>query len=173
MSFLILISSLALLSYLPQWHWGPRNNWRMPLRHGAAFGFLYTGLDHFISLENRYLPMMPDYLSAYGSELIMLSGSLEIAAALALLLPDRWLHIIGLPWLRSAAGVGLTLLLSVMVIANGHVAASQQSVEGLPWGAQYYLWRPFFQPLIILWVLVASEAIWPMQDYPQTTKPLS
>ena len=56
MSFLILMSVMAALSYIPQWIWGPRTDWRMALRHGMAGGFMYTGIDHFIQADTRYQP---------------------------------------------------------------------------------------------------------------------
>ena len=58
------------------------------------------------------------------------------------------------------------MLLSVMVvanvyIANAHVAEAGTIVAGLPTDPLYLATRPFFQPFILLWALVASEAIMP------------
>ena len=61
--------------------------WRSVLRYGMAGAFLFTGFDHFLSLETRYLPMIPPYLGPFGRELVIASGVAELAGALGLLLP--------------------------------------------------------------------------------------
>lgn len=161
MFFLALMVALSLLSFLPQVFWGLRHDWRMPLRHGMAGAFLFTGIDHFVSLETRYLPMVPPYLADLARELVLVSGLAEIAGALGLLVPLHLWRRIGLPNLRPVAGLGLALLLSVMVLANAHVAEAGLQVSGLPAGQGYAAIRPLLQPLIILWALVCSEAVFP------------
>ena len=161
MAFVGMMAVAALLSYLPQWVWGDRRDWRMPLRHGMAAAFLFAGIDHLLHLETRYLPMIPPYLSAYGRDLVVASGIMELLGAVALLLPGRWRRHWRAAWLRPAAGLALALLLSVMVLANAHMATTQASVDGLPFGPLYYTLRPFLQPFIILWALVCSEAVLP------------
>lgn len=158
---LALMAAIGLVAYVPQYVWGPRRDWRMPMRHGMAAVFLYTGVDHFLSLESRYLPMIPPYLADVDVELVLVSGALELAGAVGLLLPLAAWRRLGLPSLRAAAGVGLAMLLSVMVVANGHVATVGGTVPGLPDSPLYYATRPFFQPLILLWTLVCSGAVWP------------
>ena len=165
MIFIGMMVVAALLSYLPQLVWGNGGDWRMPLRHGMAAAFLFTGIDHLINLDVRYLPMIPPYLSSYGRELVIASGIMEIVGAFALLLPSRWLNPRRLAWLRPTAGVALAMLLSVMVLANAHVASASASVDGMPFGHLYYTLRPLFQPFIILWALVCSEAIFSPRPY--------
>ncbi len=167
MSFLLMMAAFAALAYLPQALFGQtqqvRRDWRMALRHGAGAAFVFTGVDHFVALDTRYLPMIPPYLATNGALLVQVSGALELLGGVALLLPLRAWQALRLPDLRPLAGLGLAMLLSVMVIANGHVAATGSTVERLPFGTGYYVWRPFLQPLILAWVLLASGALrWPL-----------
>lgn len=87
------------------------------------------------------------------------TGAAELAGALGLLLSPRLYRGLGLPNLRRAAGIGLALLLSVVVVANVHVALSGASVDGLPFGAWYYRLRPFLQPVIVLRAPYAAGVI--------------
>lgn len=50
-------------------------------------------------------------------------------------------------------------MLSIVVMANVHVALEGATVDGLPFGAWYYWLRPFLQPLIVLWALYAAGVI--------------
>ncbi|MEQ9639476.1 MAG: DoxX family protein [Alphaproteobacteria bacterium] len=161
MLMIALMAAIGLVAYLPQFVWGPRRDWRMPMRHGMAAVFLYTGSDHFLSLHERYVPMIPPYLADWAVELVLISGALELAGALGLLLPLVVWRRLGWPNLRPVAGVGLAMLLSVMVIANSHVAAAGGSIPGLPDSTLYYATRPLFQPFIVLWALVCSGAVMP------------
>lgn len=159
MLMIALMAGIGLVAYVPQFVWGPRRDWRMAMRHGMAGAFLFIGGDHFLSLESRYVPMMPPYLADWARQLVLLSGALELAGGLGLLLPLVAWRRLGLPNLRPVAGVGLAMLLSVMVVANGHVAETGGTVPGLPGSPLYYATRPFFQPFILLWALVCSEAV--------------
>ncbi|WP_440957729.1 hypothetical protein ACFELO_10555 [Oceanicaulis sp. LC35] len=161
MKFLFLMSVIALIAYIPQWIWEDRRNWRLALRRGMGGGFVYTGIDHFANGAARYQPMIPDYLAPYDFHLVEITGGLELLAGIALLLPTLVYRRLGLPDLRPLAGVGLAMMLSVMVIANAHVAETGGAVAGLGGDAAYYALRPLFQPFIVLWALVASEAVWP------------
>ncbi|WP_019959835.1 DoxX family protein [Woodsholea maritima] len=159
MSFLILMSVIALISYIPQAIWGDKRDWRMALRQGMGGGFLYTGIDHFLRGAQRYQPMIPDYLAPYDYGLVAMSGGLELAGAIGLLMPLAGWRLAKLPNLRPVAGVGLAMLLSVMVIANAHIAETQAQVAGMNFGDAYFALRPLFQPFIVLWALIASEAV--------------
>lgn len=169
MFFLGLMATLSALAWLAQLPRSRRSNWRTPLRHGMAAAFMITGIDHFISLESRYLPMIPPYLEAMGRELVIASGIAEIAGGIGLLIPLGVWARFGLPNLRPVAGLGLALLLSVMVLANAHVAEAGLQVEGLAAGREYASFRPLLQPLMILWALVCSEAVFP--SAPESGRP--
>ncbi|USA39868.1 DoxX family protein [Pelagerythrobacter marinus] len=143
--------------------------WRSVMRYGMAGAFLFTGFDHFLSLETRYLPMIPPYLGPFGRELVIASGVAELAGAIGLLLPRAAWSRLRLPDMRPVAGVGLALLLSVTVLANAHVAEAGLEVQGLSAGQTYAAIRPLLQPIFILWALVCSEAIFPPRRSARTS----
>jgi uncharacterized membrane protein len=163
MSFLILISvPTGLLLLLARWF-----TWNLSLRDamriGMAFGFLFTGTDHFLSAHTRYVPMMPSFLAPWALELVYFTGAAEILGAIGLLMPLRLYHRLGIPPLRRAAGVALAVMLVCVVIANINVAMTGQTVQGLDFGAWYFWIRPAFQPVFVLWALYCSGVI----DAPQ------
>ncbi len=164
MFFILLMVAISAIAYVPQLLLGHRTNWRSALRHGMGGAFLFTGVDHFVGLETRYLPMMPPYLAEWGTELVLVSGTLELAGAIGLLMPLAGWRFLRLPNLRPVAGVGLAMLLSVMVIANGHVAEVGAEVNGLSFGSGYSAIRPLLQPFIVLWALLCSEAVFAPRD---------
>lgn len=159
MSFLLLMSFISVLSALVTTLAGRGWTLRSAMRHGMAGGFLYTGVDHFLSGTSRYLPMMPEWFGSLSLPLVWFTGAAELVGAVALLTPLVLWRRLGLPDLHRWAGVGLALLLSVMVIANINVALKGGGVAGLEFGAWYFWLRPFLQPLIIAWALYASGVI--------------
>lgn len=158
MEVLILMLVVSGIAYLPQRIFGDRTDYRMALRHGMAGGFLFTGIDHFLTPE-RYLPLMPAFLSAYTLEINTISGIAELAGAIGLVVPLAVYRRLGLPNLRRWAGIGLALLLAVIVIGNINVALQGTQVQGIPFGRWYYVLRPFLQPIFIIWALYAAGVI--------------
>ena len=150
----------SLIAYIPQYFLGDRKNYRTALRRGMAGGFTFTGIDHFLSAETRYVPMLPDFLDIYALELVYFVGIAELLGALGLILPLTIYKRLNLPNLRRWAGIGLSTMLVFIAIANIKVAMKGTSVEGLEFGAWYYWLRPFLQPIIILWALYVSGIIW-------------
>jgi uncharacterized membrane protein len=130
----------------------------MALRHGMAGGFIFTGLDHFLTPE-RYVPLIPAFLSAYAPELNYISGIAELAGAIGLVVPLVVYRRLGLPNLRRWAGIGLALFLAAIVIGNINVALQGTQVQGLPLGRWYYWLRPFLQPVFIIWALYVGGII--------------
>lgn len=159
MSFLALIGTPTLLIALWQrWQRG-RVHWADAMRWGMGLGFLFTGTDHFVNAMDRYVPMIPPQLGAYALQWVWVTGVAELLGALGLLLPLKGWAALGLPNLRPAAGIGLSLLLVCVVWANVHVAVQGQSVKGLEFGPLYYWIRPLFQPVFVVWALYASGVI--------------
>jgi uncharacterized membrane protein len=159
MSVLLLMASIAALVWLFSAVFRRATDRRTAMRFGTAGAFLFTGVDHFLSSETRYLPMMPEFFGDLRLPLIWFTGVAEIAGALALLLPLRVDEALKLPNLRRWAGLSLSVMLGFLVIANVHVALQGGGVEGLAFGAWYFWLRPLLQPLIILWVLYAAGVI--------------
>lgn len=160
MSFLFLMGLFSALSWLVSRALRRKMDLRNAMRFGAASAFVFTGVDHFISGEIRYLPMMPPLFGDLRLPLIWFIGAAEIAGAIGLIVPSALSIRLHMPGLRCTAGIALSVLLAYVVIANIHVAISGGSVNGLDFGAWYFWMRPFLQPFIILWVLYASNVIW-------------
>jgi len=158
MEVLILMLVLSSIAYIPQRIFGDRTDYRMALRHGMAGGFIFTGLDHFLTPE-RYVPLIPAFLSGYAPELNEISGIAELAGAIGLVVPLVVYRRLGLPNLRRWAGLALALFLAAIVIGNINVALQGAQVHGLPFGRWYYWLRPFLQPVFIVWALYAGGII--------------
>ena len=164
MTFLLFILVLSALAYLPQFLLGRRQDYRMAMRHGMAGGFIFTGIDHFVSTHGRYIPMIPDFLSVYSLQLVYFTGVAELAGAVGLIIPLAIYRRLGLPNLRKWAGTGLALMLVFLVIANIDVALKGSAVQGLEFDRWYYWLRPFFQPVFIIWALFVSGVIWNREE---------
>jgi uncharacterized membrane protein len=158
MEVLIVMLVMSGIAYIPQRIFGDRTDYRMALRHGMAGGFIFTGLDHFLTPE-RYVPLIPTFLSAYVQELNVISGIAELAGALGLVVPLVVYRRLGLPNLRRWAGLGLALFLAAIVIGNINVALQGTQVPGIPLGRWYYWLRPFLQPSFIIWALYVGGII--------------
>ena len=163
MEVLILMLVVSAIAYIPQRIFGDRTDYRMALRHGMAGGFIFTGLDHFLTPE-RYVPLIPAFLSPYAPELLSISGIAELAGAIGLVVPLAIYRRLGLPNLRRWAGLGLALFLAVIVIGNINVAFHGTQIQGIPFGRWYYWLRPFLQPLFIVWALYAGGSIGGRKD---------
>jgi uncharacterized membrane protein len=158
MEVLILMLVVSGIAYIPQRIFGDRTDYRMALRHGMAGGFIFTGLDHFL-IPERYVPLIPTFLSAYAQELNYISGIAELAGAIGLIVPLAVYRRLGLPNLRRWAGIGLALFLAAIVIGNINVALQGTQVQEIPLGRWYYWLRPFLQPIFIIWALYAAGII--------------
>lgn len=86
-------------------------SWPVALRGGLAAMFLLTGVAHFVGMRAELISMVPPALPA-PELLVTVTGVLELAGAVGLLLPRT------VPW---AAG-GLTALLVAMFPANVYAA---------------------------------------------------
>ena len=110
---------------------------------GLSVFFIVAGVNHFRDPE-FYLAMMPPALPAHGF-LVALSGVLEIAGGVAVLVPR----------LRAMAGWGLVLVLMGMFPANIHMALNAELFADVP---EAVLWgRLPFQIVFIAWALWATR----------------
>lgn len=158
MSFLLLMAVAASIAWLTTAALRRPVSPREAMRIGAAAAFLFTGSDHFLSSQTRYLPMMPAFFGSLALPLVWITGVAEICGAIGLLVPLRVYQRLGLPNLRHAVGIALGVMLAFLVIANVNVALKGGGVSGLAFGDWYFWLRPLFQPFIIAWVLYASGA---------------
>jgi uncharacterized membrane protein len=95
--------------------------WPVAVRGGLAAMFTLTGVVHFVGMRQRLVEMVPPALPN-PELLVTITGVLELAGAVGLLLPRtaRW-----------AAG-GLTVLLVAMFPANVHAALEGTDTPLLP-----------------------------------------
>ncbi|PZO08952.1 MAG: hypothetical protein DCF27_06875 [Lysobacteraceae bacterium] len=159
MSFLLLMAAVAAMGRLVSFVLRRPMTLRDAMRVGAAGAFLFTGVDHFINVDTRYLPMMPAFFGGLARPLVLFTGAAEIVGAMGLLVSMSVYKRLGLPNLRYTAGVALAVMLAFLVIANINVAMKGGGVDGLSFGQWYFWLRPAFQPLIIFWVLYAAGAM--------------
>jgi uncharacterized membrane protein len=100
---------------------------------------LAAGVGHFV-IPDRFMAIMPPYLP-WHHELVLLTGALEIAGGIGLLVPRT----------REAAAWGVFALLLAMWPANIHHAMAGVQVEGRP-ASPTVLWvRVPLQLVLLAW----------------------
>ncbi|MFP2928305.1 DoxX family protein [Pyxidicoccus sp. 3LG] len=145
MSFAILLLAFFLLLHLPPLR-------RLPAlatpqeRAAVAAGlfFVGAGVMHFV-MPARYEAMIPPQLPS-PAFWVFLSGVLEVAGGLGLLLPRT----------RRLAAMGLIALLLAILPANIHEAASNSASHVLPFPDWYFWLRIPFQLVYVAWVAWAG-----------------
>ena len=95
--------------------------WPVAVRGGLAAMFTLTGVVHFAWMREELIAMVPPALPA-PELLVTLTGVLELAGAVGLLIPRT------APW----AAAGLAALLVVMFPANVHAALEGTGTPLLP-----------------------------------------
>lgn len=95
--------------------------WRAAVRAGLVVLFVFTGATHFTPMRHAYAAMIPPPFTG-ALWLVALTGVLELAGAVGLLVPR----------LRRAAGVGLILLLLALLPANVYAAVAGVPFLGRP-----------------------------------------
>ncbi|SCL61387.1 DoxX family membrane protein [Micromonospora chersina] len=97
------------------------DGWHSALRIGLALMFVLTGSAHFLSRRADLIAMVPPRLPR-PDLLVTLTGVLELAGALGLLLPAT----------ARAAAAGLALLMLAMFPANVSAARRGLTLAGRP-----------------------------------------
>src|ERR687893_2775966 len=95
------------------------SSWRAAGRGALVVMFLFTGTSHFTSMKYDFAAMIPAPLPN-DLWVIYLSGVLEIAGAVGLLIPQT----------RRLAGICLVLLLVALFPANVYAALSEIPLRG-------------------------------------------
>ena len=96
-------------------------SWQDAGRGALALMFAFTGGAHFTAMKHDFAAMIPAPLPD-GLWVIYLTGALEIAGAVGLLLPRT----------RRLAGLGLVLLLLALFPANVNAALNALPLGGRP-----------------------------------------
>src|SRR5688572_20550123 len=107
--------------------------------------FVFAGMMHFI-IPASYVGIMPPWLPWHRG-LVYLSGALEIAGGLGLLILRT----------RRAAGVGLVLLLIAVWPANLQMVLNARAVDVPPWHETLLWLRLPLQVGLIWWAWRASR----------------
>ncbi len=95
------------------------SSWRDASRGGLVIMFLFTGASHFTSMKYDFAAMIPAPLPN-DLWVIYLTGVLEIAGAIGLLIPRT----------RKLAGICLVLLLVALFPANVYAALNEIPLRG-------------------------------------------
>jgi uncharacterized membrane protein len=95
------------------------SSWREAGLFAVAIMFLFTGATHFTGMKHDYAAMLPSPLSE-NLGVIYLTGALQIAGAIGLLIPRT----------RRLAGVCLVLLLVAMFPGNVYAAVNDVEFRG-------------------------------------------
>ena len=107
---------------------------------GIGLVFLFTGVGHFIKTEPM-AEMLPPVVPARVT-LVWMTGVIELAAAVAVLVP-RWRR--GIAW-------GLIVMLVFFLPVNVYAATHRIGMGGHTWGPVYLLIRIPLQMILIAWI---------------------
>lgn len=125
---------------------------------GIALVFGFTGMGHFM-LTEPMAKMLPPWVPG-RIPLVYATGVLEIAAALAVLIPR----------LRKLVGWGLIAMLILFLPVNIYAAINRIEMGGHEWGPIYLLIRVPLQLILIgwtWWMAVRPSASQAMRAYPK------
>ncbi len=114
-------------------------SWRDAGRSALVIMFLFTATAHFTSIKHDFVAMIPEPLPR-GLWVIYLTGVLEIAGAIGLLIPR----------FRKVAAICLIILLLVLFPANVNAALSGIALRGR---APTPLWLRLPMQLLFIWLL--------------------
>jgi len=144
----LLVSPYLLLTLAGRWSPGLQIAPSKRARVGLSVFFIFTGLGHFIRTQEM-AAMLP--LSVpYRTELVYLTGILELLGAVAV-----WI-----PRLTRLTGFLLILMLVAILPANIYSAINRVDFGGHEAGPVYLLVRIPFQLFVIWWTHFATEQDW-------------
>jgi uncharacterized membrane protein len=115
------------------------SSWKDAGRGAIAIMFLFTGASHFTEMKHDYVAMIPESLPR-GLWVVYLTGVMEIAGAIGLLIPR----------FRRMAAICLVLLLLAMFPANVNAALNGIPLRGR---APTSLWLRVPMQLLFIWML--------------------
>jgi uncharacterized membrane protein len=121
---------------------------------GLSLLFLFTGAGHFLQTEPMS-QMLPPWVPAPVA-LVYLTGVLELAIAIGLLLPET----------RRPAGWMAAAVLVLFFPANIYAAINHVPMGGHAWGPVYLLVRAPLQLAILFWVYRFTLASAPRAKVP-------
>ena len=135
----ILILCLLLLPLLVATVIRGRSSARLGGTIGMALAFGFFGLGHFVQTE-AMTQMLP-YVVPFATQLVIATGLLELAVALALLHPAS----------RRSAGLAAIAIFVGFFPVNVFAALNHTGMGGHVWGPSYLLIRAPLQAFLIWW----------------------
>ena len=151
MQFLTILVLLTAIAWLVGRR---RNRWRDHARRGLAAAMIVAGITHFANVE-PFVQHLPDWVPTRET-VVYLTGVVEVALGLALLLPTG--H-------RTTTGRLVATYLVAVLPANVYVAVADIDVTGLPGGVHAWIRLPL-QLLFIAWAVISTT---PNRNSPPTS----
>ncbi len=107
---------------------------------GVSLVFCFTGVGHFVQTEPM-AEMLPPWIPG-AIPLIYISGTIELAAAIAVVIPRY----------RRLVSWGLAALLLSFLPVNVYAAVNRVGMGGHLWGPVYLLIRVPLQLILVWWI---------------------
>lgn len=132
-----------------------RFNWLYNVRTGwianifrvlMGIALFYAGFSHLLWARTEFQAQVPNWVPLPVDLTVVLSGIVEIALGLSLLLLTRW-----------KAGTGLLTAIFFILIFPGNIAQYVNGVDAFGLDSdQARLIRLFFQPVLVIWALFST-----------------
>ncbi len=113
-----------------------------------GLALIFTGVGHMTTRRLEFQAQVPTQLKQWANEVVLISGVVEIALGIALLV--LW---------KYRVLVGWTVALFFVAIFWGNISQYVNGVDafGLDSGAERFV-RLLFQPLLVAWALLSTGA---------------
>ncbi|MDO4229155.1 MAG: DoxX family protein [Capnocytophaga sp.] len=155
----ILLAVFLCTALLLKWRKRP-HIWRVSGSVALSAMFLFTAMGHFLFTEGMAM-MIPDFIP-YRTEIVYLTGVLEILFAIGILLPKT----------RKFTAWSIIVFLILVLPANIYAAmhnVDYQTATHNGNGLEYLWFRIPFQLLLIFWsvALTGNKSVAPSGELPQ------
>ena len=128
-------------------------SWRGVMRIAMSVFFAAGFVLHLLATD-RLVAITPDWVP-YPREVVLITGMIELAAAVALLVPG----------LRRATGIALAIYVIAVWPANFKHAFAHIVTPPIPDSWWYHAPRLALQPVIAWWALFSTRVIdWPFRS---------
>ena len=119
-----------------------------------GLALIFTGVGHMTTRRLEFQAQVPTQLKQWANEVVLISGVVEIALGIALLV--LW---------KYRVLVGWTVALFFVAIFWGNISQFVNGVDafGLDSGAARFV-RLLFQPLLVAWALLSTGAWKPLSS---------
>jgi len=108
----------------------------------------YTGLSHLIFSRTEFLAQVPDWLPINADLVVVISGIVEIIIGLALIILQKKKVLTG--WVTA---------IFFILIFPGNISQYMNQIDAFGLNSDTArLIRLFFQPVLVIWALWATEA---------------